>query len=124
MVYDVPATKNVKLKADVPYLKNTKDTLGIDIYTPPDMKAGEKLPAVIFLNAIGDAPGNKVKNWEIYKTFPRLLAAHGIIGISMDADGGQIQESLRALFDFLEKEGAAHGIDATRITEFTRLRQT
>ncbi len=116
VVYDVPATKDVKLKADVPYLKDTKGTLAIDIYTPPDMKPGEKLPAVVFLNAIGEQPNQpKVKSWGIYKSFPRLVAAHGIIGISMEADGERIQETLRALFDFLEKEGAAHGIDAARL---------
>ena len=111
VVYDVPATKNVKVKTDVPYSGN----LSIDVYAPPDAKAGDKFPAVIFLNAIGDAPGNKVKSWEIYKSFPRLMAAHGIIGISMDMDGAKIQENLRALFDFLEKDGAKHGIDASRL---------
>ena len=111
VVYDVPATKNVKLKADVPYSGN----LTIDVYSPPAAKAGDKFPAVIFLNAIGDAPGNKVKTWEIYKSFPRLIAAHGMVGISMDMDGARIQENLRALFDFLEKDGAKHGIDAARL---------
>lgn len=115
VVYDVPATKDVKLKADVPYLKDSKGTLAIDIYTPPNMKAGEKLPAVVFLNAIGDRPDDKVKNWEIYKSFPRLVAAHGLIGISMDADGERIQECLRSLFDFLAKEGDKHGIDGNRL---------
>lgn len=116
VVYDVPATRDVKLQADVPYLKDTKGTLAIDIYTPPQARAGEKFPAVIFLNAIGDAPNQpKVKSWEIYKSFPRLVAAHGIIGISMEADGERIQESLRALFDFLEKDGAKYGIDSARL---------
>jgi pentatricopeptide repeat protein len=115
VVYDVPATKDVKLKADVPYLKDTKGTLAIDIYTPTNMKAGERLPAVVFLNAIGDEPNNKVKEWGIYKSFPRLVAAHGMVGISMEADGTRIQETLRALFNFLEKEGANHGIDANRL---------
>ena len=112
VVFDVPATRNVKVKADVPYSGN----LTIDVYSPPDARAGEKLPAVIFLNAIGDAPGQpKVKTWEIYKSFPRLVAAHGMVGISMDMDGARIQESLRALFDFLEKDGARHGIDSARL---------
>jgi tetratricopeptide (TPR) repeat protein len=115
VVYDVPATKDVKLKANVPYLKDAKGTLAIDVYTPPNMKAGEKLPAVVFLNAIGDSPQGKVKDWEIYKSFPRLIAAHGMIGISMEADGTRIQESLRGLFDFLEKEGDKHGIDGARL---------
>jgi pentatricopeptide repeat protein len=111
VVYDVPATKNVKVKTDVPY----SGGLTIDVYSPPNAKPNDKFPAVIFLNAIGDAPGNKVKNWEIYKSFPRLIAAHGMVGISMDADGARIQECLRALFDFLEKDGAKHGIDGTRL---------
>jgi tetratricopeptide (TPR) repeat protein len=115
VVYDVPATKDVKLKANVPYLKDAKGTLAIDIYTPPQMKAGEKLPAVVFLNAIGDSPQGKVKDWEIYKSFPRLIAAHGMVGISMEADGERIQESLRSLFDFLAREGDKHGIDGTRL---------
>jgi hypothetical protein len=115
VVYDVPATKNVRLKADVPYFKDARGTLTIDVYTPPDWKAGERLPAVVFLNAIGDAPDGKVKHWEIYKSFPRLVAAHGMVGISMEADGTRIQENLRSLFDFLAKEGDKHGIDGARL---------
>lgn len=111
VVYDVPATKNVKVKTDIPYSGN----LTIDIYSPPNAKANDKFPAVIFLNAIGDQPDHKLKTWEIYKSFPRLMAAHGIVGISMDADGTRIQECLRSLFDFLEKDGAKHGIDGTRL---------
>ena len=115
VVYDVPATKNVKVKTDITYLKDERSNLTIDVYTPPDMKAGEKRPAVIFLNAIGDQGSDKIKNWEIYKSFPRLVAAHGLVGISMDADGARIQESLRSMFEFLEREGAKHGIDANSL---------
>lgn len=111
VVYDIPATKNVKVKTDVPYSGN----LTIDIYSPPNAATSEKRPAVVFLNAIGDRPGNKVKNWEIYKSFPRLVAAHGMVGISMEADGARIQENLRALFEFLARDGEKHGIDGNRL---------
>ncbi len=111
VVYDIPATKNVRVKPDVPYAGNLK----IDIYSPPDAKTSDKLPAIVFLNAIGDRPGDKIKNWEIYKTFPRLVAAHGMVGISMEADGERIQENLRTLFEFLARDGANHGIDGTRL---------
>lgn len=112
VVYDVPATKDVTVKPDVPYMGDLK----IDIYTPPGARGGDKFPAVIFLNAIGETPNQpKVKSWGIYRTFPRLVAAHGMIGISMETDGARIQDSLRGLFAFLEKDGARHGIDATRL---------
>lgn len=115
VVLDSPAMKDVTLKKDVTYLKDERSTLAADIYLPPGMKAGETRPAVIFLNAIGDGPAGRVKEWEIYSSWPRLVAAHGMVGISMDADGGRIQDSLGGLFAFLEREGSRHGIDASRL---------
>ena len=115
VVYDVPATAQVKVTRNVPYLSDAQGTQAIDIYSPPDLKAGEKRPAVVFINAIGDRPDSKVKDWGIYKSWPRLVAAHGRIGISMDADGARIQDCLRGVFDFLTSKGATHGIDGTRL---------
>ena len=115
VVYDIPETKRVTVKSGVTYFKDAKSDLQIDIYLPAGAKSTDKLPAVIFLNAIGDSPDNKVKSWAIYSTWPRLIAAHGMVGISMDADGTRIQDSLRSLFKFLESDGAKHGIDASRL---------
>lgn len=111
VVYDVPATKHVSVRKEVPYL----GALAMDIYSPPDLKAGEKRPAVVFINAVGDRADNKVKSWAIYQSWPRLVAAHGMIGVSMDADGARIQESLRGVFDFLSKQGGQYGVDGARL---------
>jgi pentatricopeptide repeat protein len=115
VIYDTPAAKAVTVKNDVTYLKDDRSELKLDIYSPPEAKSGDRRPAVIFLNAIGDNPGNKVKSWEIYKSWPRLVAAHGMVGISMDADGTRIQDSLKGVFDFIARDGAKHGIDADRL---------
>lgn len=115
VVYDLPETKRVTVKSGVTYFKDARSDLQIDIYSPAGAKSTDKLPAVIFLNAIGDSPDNKVKSWAIYSSWPRLIAAHGMVGISMDADGTRIQDSLRSLFKFLESDGAKHGIDAGRL---------
>ena len=115
VVYDVPETKRVNVKSGVTYFKDASADLQIDIYSPAGAKTTDKLPAVIFLNAIGDNPTNKVKSWAIYSSWPRLIAAHGMVGISMDADGTRIQDSLKALFRFLESDGAKYGIDSTRL---------
>ncbi len=111
VVYDVPATRDVTVRANVPY----QGTLTFDIYSPPGMKAGERRPAVVFMNAIGDDPGDKVKDWEIYRSWPRLVAAHGMVGISMDANPERVDESLAAAFRFLTEHGAEHGVDASRV---------
>jgi tetratricopeptide (TPR) repeat protein len=115
VVYDVPETKRVTVRSGVTYFKDATSDLQIDIYSPPGAKSNQKRPAVIFLNAIGDRPDNKVKSWAIYSSWPRLIAAHDMIGISMDADGSRIQESLKALFAFIESDGAKYGIDASRL---------
>lgn len=115
VVYDIPATSRVTVQEDIPFLRRATGALTLDLYQPPDLKRGEKRPAVIFLNAIGDRPGDKIKRWAIYRTWPRLVAAHGMIGISMDADPDGMQESIRGLFRFLEVDGASLGIDADRL---------
>jgi hypothetical protein len=117
VVMDHPDLKNVVVKPDVPYLTTTAGSLKVDIFQPPTLKAGEKRPVVVFLNAIGDEPGNTwpIKNWGIYQSWPRLMAAQGFVGVAMDADQNKVQESLRGVFDFLEKQGAAYGIDAERV---------
>jgi tetratricopeptide (TPR) repeat protein len=88
----------------------------MDVYLPPGQKATEKRPAVVFLNAIGETPGQmKVKTWGTYKTWPQLVAANGYIGISMECDGTRIQESIHGIFSFIAQQGAAYGIDANRL---------
>ena len=94
--------KKVVVKKDITYLKDEKGSLNIDIYSPPNLKSNETRPAIIFLNAIGENAGQrKVKSWGIYTTWPQLMAAQGYIGISMEADGGRIQQSIQELFKFI-----------------------
>jgi len=115
VVYNIPATKKVRVKQDVPYLSDSKRTLTIDIYSPPNAKPNDKLPAVIFLNGIGSASPDKSGEQENQASFPRLVGAHGMVGISMESDSSRIQECFQKLFAFLEKDGAKYGIDASRL---------
>ncbi len=116
VVLDHPDMKKVTLQPDVRFLSDAKSQLHMDVYQPPGLKPHEKRPAIVFLNAIGDEPGqDKVKSWGIYATWPRLIAANGYIGISMETDGNRIQESIQGIFDFLVKNGAQYGIDAERL---------
>lgn len=116
VILDDPGVKSVTIKSDVTYLEDANNPLHMDIYSPQGLKAGEKRPAIIFLNAIGETPGQpKVKSWTIYTSWPRLMAAQGYIGISMEADAAKIIQSLQSLFKFLETKGAAFGIDKDRL---------
>jgi len=120
VVYDVPATRRVVLRGDVPYLRGARGDLTLDVYLPPGLRAGERRGAVVFINAVGDGPDSteRVKDWAIYSSWPRLVAAHGLVGISMDADRGRIQESLRGVFRYLATRGGEVGVDAARLAVY------
>lgn len=116
VVLEHPDMEKVAVKHGVNYFKDEKASLDLDIYLPPGLQPEEKRPAVIFLNAIGDRPGEqKVKSWGIYSTWPKLVAAHGFVGISMDSDGQRIPESLEAAFRFLAQKGSAYHVDPDRL---------
>lgn len=116
VVMDHPDMKKVQVLSDVSYLNDGKRNLHMDVYQPPGLKKDEKRPAIVFLNSIGDQPGAaKVKSWGIYSSWPTLMAAHGYVGISMEADGDSIQYSLQSIFDFISKNGAKYHIDADRL---------
>ena len=115
VVYDVPATRDVKLLASVPYWKDATHSLACDVYLPPRLARGEKLPVVVFLNAIGDRAGNSLKDWGIYRTWPRLIATQGMIGVSMQADSVDAPQSMRRLLAFLASDRAPEGVDGQRI---------
>ncbi len=116
VVLDDPGTKQINIKPDVLYYKDDSIALHIDVYTPPDLKTGEKRPAIVFLNAVGDVPNDpKVKSWAIYTSWPKLMAAKGYIGISMESDRQNVNRSIAELFKFLDKDGARYGVDKDKL---------
>lgn len=116
IVLEHPDMKHVVVKPDITYLGDEKGILKMDVYLPPGLNATEKRPAVVFLNALGDSPGEmKTKAWGTYKTWPQLVAANGYIGISMECDRTRIQESISGIFSFIARQGSLYSIDANRL---------
>jgi tetratricopeptide (TPR) repeat protein len=116
LVYDLPGTRDVTLHADVPYLVVGRDTLTLDIYVPPGLKAREARGAVLFVNGIGDRRPDRVKRWAIYSTWPRVVAASGLIGISMDASPDSVMRSIESAMAFITSaRGARFGVDTSKL---------
>ena len=119
VVYAVPGMDKVVVRADVPYKKIEGGELKLDLYYPypPNAKPGATLPAVVFINGVGDRPGDSLKDWGIYKSWGRLVAASGWIGVTFEARGPYDQSGadIRDAFAFLRKDGARLGVDADRI---------
>ena len=116
VVLEHPETKNVVVKSGVTYYSDERATLSMDVYLPPGLGKNEARPAVVFLNAVGDNPGQpKLKSWGIYASWPRLIAANGFVGISMDCDRDRVAESLAWVFKFLAVKGGDLHVDADRL---------
>jgi len=117
VVYAVPGMDRVEVRRDVPYKTIQGRELTLDLYYPPDHRAGTKTPTVVFINGVGDRPDSKLKNWGIYKSWGRLVAASGWIGVTFEAVGEHTETGphIRDVFAFLRREGAGLGIDPDRI---------
>src|SRR5689334_16429796 len=104
-----PAMTSVTVKANIPYKYGA-----LDLYLPPGLSSNEKRPVVIFLPETG-----KNKSMEIYKTWPQLMVAYGIIGIVADIDPPKYKESVSWIFDFITTESASQRSDTINICVFS-----
>ena len=114
VVYAVPGMDRVEVRRDVPYKKADGADLKLDLYYPPDHRAGTAAPAVVFINGVGDRPGSKLKDWGIYQSWGRLVAASGWIGVTFEARGNSAADISDA-FGFLRSHAAALDVDPDRV---------
>ncbi len=117
VVYAVPGMDKVTVRRDVAFKNIDGGELKLDLYYPPGAKGPQ--PAVVFINGVGDPapPGSKLKDWGIYRSWARLVAASGWIGVTFEARGPYDQSGpdIRDAFVFLRREAGSLGIDPGRI---------
>ena len=85
VVYSVPGMERVKVQKNLIYKKAGDLELQMDVYAPPDLKRGERRPAVIFVS--GDAPWEilkDLKDWGVYVSYGQLAAASGFVGVTFN----------------------------------------
>lgn len=82
VVYKLPGMEKVTVKKDLNY-KGDKgnELLKMDVYPPPGLAKGEKRPAVIFIHG-GAGAEFKPKDWGIYVSWGKLIAASGLVGVT------------------------------------------
>ncbi len=85
VVYSVQGMERVKVQKNLVYKKAGDLELQMDVYAPPDLKRGERRPAVIFVS--GDAPWEilkDLKDWGVYVSYGQLAAASGFVGVTFN----------------------------------------
>jgi hypothetical protein len=118
VVYRIPAMDAVTVRPDVVYHAPDTGALAMDIYYPPDWKAGARIPAVVFVIGYSDLGaeaifGCKFKEMESFIGWARLAAASGLVAITYA--NRDPEPDLHALLRYVRHNAAALGIDETRI---------
>lgn len=123
LVYREPGAEKIQSQRHT-YRTLGDTTLSFDLYLPPGLKTGEKVPIVLFTNGVGamDMP-----EWTPYQDWCRLTAHRGLAALIFQSrqepfhparPNRKAMADIEALFDYLQKNGAALQIDAERIGVF------
>jgi hypothetical protein len=118
VVYRIPDMDKVAVRLDVKY-KTINDTeLTMDLYYPPNLEISSRLPVVIFVNGFSDEViqkrgGSKLKDMGQYKSWGKLTAASGLIGIAYETV--QPDADIDSVIDYIRKNGSSLNIDADRM---------
>ena len=91
--------------------------LQIDFYRPANAAKNAQLPAVVFVNGVGDWPGNKkLREWGQYTSWAKLVASSGFVGVTFDARSDAANaEDIASAFDYVREKAKSLGIDPSRV---------
>src|ERR1700752_4355272 len=81
IVYNLPGMENVSVLSNLKYSDVENPHLLMDVYMPSGLRAGEARPVVLFIHG-GAKPEYRIKDWGIYQSWGRLIAAAGMIGVT------------------------------------------
>jgi len=81
VVYKIDGMDKVKIISDIDYAKSGSQFRKMDVYQPPNLAKTDKLPAVIFIHG-GTSEQFTPKDWGIYTSWGRLVAASGMVGVT------------------------------------------
>jgi acetyl esterase/lipase len=122
LVLRKPGTERVKVTAQLRYHPGVDDpNLLMDVYSPLDVKAGERRPVLMFVHG-GAGSESRPKDWGIYKGWGRLAGAAGLVGVTFTHRLGYpkplLAESgadVAAAIDYIRANAAKLGADPDRI---------
>lgn len=81
VVYSIPGMDEVLVKSDLKYTQVNEPHLLMDVYLPPHLGKDERRPVVLFIH--GSVPaGSPAKNMGVYRSWGRLVAASGMVGVT------------------------------------------
>jgi acetyl esterase/lipase len=83
IVYTVPGMDDVRVHSNLRYRPDESGGPMLDAYAPSGLSPTERRPAVVLIHG-GVPPGERAKDWPLFQTWGRLLAASGFVGITFN----------------------------------------
>lgn len=112
VVYRIPEMDEVQVQRNVRYHAVNDTDLKMDLFYPPNMEPGSRLPAVIFVFGFPRAR-LKLKDSNAYVTWAQLTAASGLIAVLYETE--QPETDVNELFGYIRENAASLKIDEDRI---------
>jgi hypothetical protein len=115
VVYQMPGMDAVTIRRDA---AEYGGGLTMDLYYPPDSKAGARTPAAVFVLGYSDAGfqkmlGCKQKEMGSYISWGQLAAASGLVAITYTTE--EPATDIHALLQYVRQNAAGLGIDENSI---------
>jgi acetyl esterase/lipase len=121
VVYRVPGMDKVVVKTDLKYTNANDPNLLMDIYIPPGLAKSDRRPAVVFIHG-GAASAFKPKDWGVYKSWGRLVAASGMIAVTFTHRLGypkpllaEAASDVTAAVDYIRANADSFNVDKDRL---------
>jgi len=119
VVFHLPAEDAVVIRRDVEYQTTADGPLTADVYYPPNVESGARLPAVIFVIGYSDLGaqamlGCRFKEMESFISWAKLAAASGMVAVTYST-GKDPAADVHALVQYVRQNAASLGIDENRI---------
>jgi acetyl esterase/lipase len=120
-VYNIPGMDEVMVKSDLKYTRLNDPHLLMDVYVPPRLGKHERRPAILFIH--GSVPaGSPAKDMGVYKSWGRLVAASGMVGVTFTHRLGypkplltEAASDVSAAINYIRANAASLNIDKDRI---------
>lgn len=115
-LYSIPGMDKVIVKRDLSFTTSAGASLKMNVAYPAGYKTGDRLPAVLFVNGVGDRPeATPLREWGQYASWSRLMAAAGYVAVTHESRGPDAVPDVREVVSYVLAKGGDLGIDTARL---------
>jgi acetyl esterase/lipase len=124
--YELPGMRDAVIRRGLTYRvvvdRGATSALTMDVYRPPGVSA-ERRPALIFVHGglVARQPGPPPTEWPTYRSWGRLAAAAGLVGVvfnhrmTTDENIAMAEGDVTAAVDYVRSTAATLGVDPDRL---------